>query len=220
MLVMAGLFADGQIQRHRAADVHVVLAPALRHMGQRVGVHGGLDLGIDYLCAADAGGIDRLIAQCLQYHGGIFQNFGFFIQIGEGVDAAVGENYHFAIGGDLVEHAMRGEMAGAQAVLLIKYSAHQVGGAQNALHQEIGLAISAQRHGLGGAVGIAVAGNDLILIGIFSQTGQHGADLIHMAHQNGSGDTLLAGFHHGLNDRLVVGSGDGDDTGFAALGSF
>ena len=41
-----------------------------------------------------------------------------------------------------------------------------------------------------------------------------------MAHQNGSGDTLLAGFHHGLNDRLVVGSGDGDDTGFAALGSF
>ena len=220
MLVMAGLFADGQIKRHRAADVHVVLAPALGHMGQCIGVHGGLDLGVDHLCAADAGGIDRLIAQRLQYHGSIFQNFGFFVQIGEGVDAAVGENYHLAIGGDLVEHAMGGEMAGAQAMLLIKYSAHQVGGAQNALHQEIGLAISAQRHGLGGAVGIAVAGNDLILIGIFSQTGQHGADLIHMAHQNGSGDTLLAGFYHGFNDRLVVGSGDGDDTGFPALGSF
>ena len=83
--------------------------PADGHLGQGVGVHGGLHLGIHLFRAADAGGIDGLIAQRLQHGGGILQNFGFLLQIGEGVHAAVGEDDHFAQGGDLVEHAVGGE---------------------------------------------------------------------------------------------------------------
>ena len=109
-------------------------------------------------------------------------------------------------------------MAGAQTMLLIKYGAHQIGGAQNALHQEIGLSLGAQGHGLGGAVGVAVTGDDLVIGGVLAQTGQHVLDLVHMAHQNGSGDALLAGLYHGLDDGLVVSGGHGDNTGLTALG--
>ena len=109
-------------------------------------------------------------------------------------------------------------MAGTQAALLVEHGAHQIGSAQDALHQEIGLALGAQGHGLGGAVGVAVAGDDLIIGGVLTQTGQHVLDLVHMAHQNGGGDALLAGLHHRLNDRLVVCGGHGDDAGLTALG--
>ena len=111
-------------------------------------------------------------------------------------------------------------MAGAQTVLLVEHSAHQVGGAQDTLHQEIGLALGAQGHGLGGAVGVAVTGDDLVIGGVLAQTGQHVLDLVHMAHQNGSGDALLAGLYHGLDDGLVVSGGHGDNTGLTALGGF
>ncbi len=216
--VMAGLFADGQVKSYGAAHVHIVLAPALGHVGQRVGVHSGLDLRVHHLRAADAGGVDTLIAQSVQHHGGILQNFSLLVQIGEGVDAAVGEDHHLAIGGDLIEHAVGGEMAGAQAMLLVEHGAHQIGGAQDALHQEISLTLCAQGHGLGGAVGVAVTGDDLIIGRILAQTGQHVIDLVHMAHQNGGGDALLAGLHHRLDDGLVVCGGHGDDAGLTALG--
>ena len=71
VLVVAGLDAHGQIQRDGAADIHVVLSPAVGHLAQRVGVDGGLHLGVDLLRAADAGGIDVLIAERLQHHGGL-----------------------------------------------------------------------------------------------------------------------------------------------------
>ena len=103
-------------------------------------------------------------------------------------------------------------------MLFIENGAHQVGGAQNPLHQEVGLSLGAQCHGLGGAVLIGVTGDDLIGGGILAQTGQHGLDLVRMTHQNGGSDALLAGLDHGLDHRLVVGGGYGDDAGFAAAG--
>ena len=69
-------------------------------------------------------------------------------------------------------------MLGTQTVLLIENSMHQVGGAQNALHQEVGLTLGAQRHGLGRAVLIGVAGDDLVVGGVLAQCGKHGADLV------------------------------------------
>ena len=101
-------------------------------------------------------------------------------------------------------------------MLLVEHGAHQVGGAEDALHQEVGSALGAQRHGLGGAVPIGVAGDDLIGGGIFAQLGEHGADLVDVTYQNGGGDTLPAGLDYRLDHRLVVGGCHGDDTGAAA----
>ena len=109
-------------------------------------------------------------------------------------------------------------MAGAQATLFVEHGAHQIGGTQDALHQEIGLALGAQGHRLGGAVGVAVTGDDLVIGGVLTQAGQHVLDLVHMAHQNRSGDALLAGLHHGLDHGLVMCGGHGDDAGLTALG--
>ena len=218
MLVVAGFLAHGQIQRHGAADLHVILAPAVGHLGQGVGVHGGLHLGIHLFRAADAGGIDGRIAQRLQHGGGIFQNFGLLLQIGEGVHAAVGENDHFAQGGDLVEHAVGGEMGGAQAALLVEHSPHQVGCAQNALHEEVGFALGAQSHSLGGAVRVGIGGDDLIGYRVFADVLQHPADLVSVTHQNGGGNALAAGGHHGLDDRLIVRRSYGDHAALTALG--
>ena len=109
MLVAAGLGAYGQIQGHRPAHVHAVLGPPVRHMGQGVGVHGGLDFRIHLLRAADAGGIDGLVPQGLEAHGGVFQNVRLFLQVREGVHAAIGEDDHPAQGRDLVEHAVGGQ---------------------------------------------------------------------------------------------------------------
>ena len=39
-----------------------------------------------------------------------------------------------------------------------------------------------------------------------------------MAHQNGGGNALAAGIHHGFDHRLVVGGSYGDDAGPAAAG--
>ena len=157
-----------------------------------------------------------LIAQRLQHHGGVLQDLRLFVQIGEGVDAAIGEHQHPAQRGDLVEHTVGGQVGGTQAMLLVEHGAHQVGGAEDALHQEVGSALGAQRHGLGGAVPIGVAGDDLIGGGIFAQLGEHGADLVGVTHQNGGGDTLPAGLDYRLDHRLVVGGCHGDDTGAAA----
>ena len=106
--MLAGLFAYGQVQGHRAADLHVVLGPAVRHFGQGIGIHGGLDLGIHLLRSADAGGVDGSIAQGLKHSGGIFQNLCFFLQVGEGVHATVSENEHLAQGGNFIEHTVGG----------------------------------------------------------------------------------------------------------------
>ena len=113
---------------------------------------------------------------------------------------------------------MGGQVGGAQAALFIEHRAHQIGSAQNALHQEIGLALGTKCHGLGRAILIGIAGDDLVSGGVFTQLGQHGADLLHMAHQNGRGDPLLAGFYHRFDDRLIVGGGHGNHTGSALLG--
>ena len=83
------------------------------------------------LRAADAGGIDVLIAERLQHHGGILENLGLLVEIGERVHATVGQDQHAAQCGNLIEHAVRGEVARAQAMLLVEYGAHQIGGAQN-----------------------------------------------------------------------------------------
>ena len=218
VLVTAGFLTDGQIQCHGATDIHIVLGPAVGHVGQRIGIHGGLHLGVHLLCPADAGGIDVLVAQGLQHHGGVLQDLGLFVQVGEGVDTAVGEKHHPVQRGDLIEHAVGGEVGGAQAVLLIEYGPHQVGGSQNTLHQEVGPALCAQGYGLGSAVGIAVAGHYLIGGRILAQSAEHGRDLLLMAHQNGGGNALAAGIHHGFDHRLVVGGSYGDDTGPAAAG--
>ena len=109
-------------------------------------------------------------------------------------------------------------MGGTQALFLIEYGAHQIRCAQDALHQEVSLALGAERHGLCGAVGIRVGGNDLIGIGILVLLPEHAANLVSMAHQNGSGNALTAGGNHGLNDGLIVGSRYGDDTAGTAFG--
>ena len=103
-------------------------------------------------------------------------------------------------------------------MLLVEHRAHQVGGAQDALHQEVGLALGAEGHRLGGAVLIRIAGDDLVGGGVLAQIGEHGADLVGVAHQDGGGDAFLPGFNHRLDDRLVVGGGHGNDAGLAALG--
>ena len=159
-----------------------------------------------------------LIAQRLQHHSGVLQNVRLLLQIGEGVHAAVGQHQHTTQRGDLVQHAVGGQMLGTQTVLLIENSTHQVGGAQNALHQEVGLTLGAQRHGLGRAVLIGVAGDDLVVGGVLAQCGKHGADLVHMSHQNGRGDALLTSLHHRLDHGLVMSGCHGDDPGGAALG--
>ena len=187
-------------------------------MGQGVGVHGGLDFRIHLLRAADAGGVDGLIAQGLEAHGGVFQNVRLFLQVREGVHAAVGEDNHPPQGGDLIEHAVGGQAAGAQAVLLIEHRPHQVGSAQDALHQEIGPALRAQSHGLGGAVGVRVAGDDLIGGGVLPQLPEHGGDLVRVAHQHRNGNALPPGLRHRLDHRPVMGGGHGDDPGLPAPG--
>ena len=84
-LVMAGLLADGKVESNGADDIHVVLLPTI-HLAQLISLNGGLDLGIDLLSTADAGGIDGRIAQSLQHHSGIFKDLHLLIKIGEGID--------------------------------------------------------------------------------------------------------------------------------------
>ena len=55
-------------------------------------------------------------------------------------------------------------MIGTQAVLLVKHRAHQIGSAQDALHQEVGFSLGTQGHGLGRAVLVGIAGDDLVVI--------------------------------------------------------
>ena len=113
---------------------------------------------------------------------------------------------------------MGGQVGGAQTALFIEHRAHQIGSAQNALHQEIRLTLCTQGYRLGGTILIGVTGNDFIGGGVFTQLGQHSVDLLHMTHQNGRGDPFLAGFHHRFNDRLIVSSSHGNHTGGALLG--
>ena len=159
-----------------------------------------------------------LIAERLQHHGGILENLGLLVEIGERVHAAVGQDQHAAQRGNLIEHAVRGEVARAQAMLLVEYGAHQIGGAEDALHQEVRLALGAERDGLGGAVLISVTGDNLIGDGILTGLAQHLLDLGDVADENGGRDALLAGLDNGLDHGLVMRGRDGDNAGLAALG--
>ena len=109
-------------------------------------------------------------------------------------------------------------MISTQAVLLVKHRAHQIGSAQDALHQEVGFSLGTHGHGLGRAVLVGIAGDDLVVGRGFTQAGQHRLDLFLMSHKNGRGNTLPAGLDHSLDNRLVVGRRHGDNAGLSAFG--
>ena len=73
-------------------------------------------------------------------------------------------------------------------------------------------------HGLGRAVLVGIAGDDLVVGRGFTQAGQHRLDLFLMSHKNGRGNTLPAGLDHSLDNRLVVGRRHGDNAGLSAFG--
>ena len=149
-----------------------------------------------------------IIAQSVQDLGGIFQDDALFLQIGEGVEPAVGHEEHPGIALGLEEHDVAEERAGAQP-RLVQDGPHEVGRAQNPLHEEMGLALGHQGDGLVGTVHIAVSGDDLIGVGILPQLGQDAADGLGMTHQDGLGDAAAAGHDHSIQNGAVVGGGHG-----------
>ena len=202
----AGLPAHRKIQPYRAVNLHIILAPALRHSRKLLRIHHRLYLWVYRLGAAYAGRVQPPKAYAFHRDGGVFQYLGLLCEVGEGVHAPV-RNCHEPVSRRLIKHHMAYQPFGAYAVFLIQYSTHKVSSIQYSLHKQICPAAAHCADGLCGTIRIAVSRNKLKAAVLLAQFTEYALYPYYISHQYGICDILSFCLANRLQYLLIVRRG-------------
>ena len=120
----------------------------------------------------------------------------------------------------LIEHDVAQKPSRAKICVAVQNGAHQIGCAEQALHQEIGFAARDAGDGLLRACSVGIRIDDAEFRRSFAELFQKSGDLVPMADQDRLRDVLALGGADGPKNVLVVRSGDGNASGAETGGPF
>ena len=148
-LCLRGVAADGVVEGQRTVQHTAGDLPPLGHLAQGSGVNGGRHLGRDRLHRGENRDLRPLSTESNGQVDGVLADVDFVLQRRRDVDGRVGDNQDLVIGRHVHDEHVAESTPGAQAGLSRHDRTEQFVGVQAPFHQELGLALTNQLHGLG-----------------------------------------------------------------------
>ena len=212
--VFAASLADGVVEGQRAVQHTADDLLPLGHLAQGGGVDGGRHLGRDRLHRGENRDLRPRDTERNGQVDGVLADVDFVLQRRRDIDGRVGDNQDLVIGRNVHDEHVAESTPCAQAGLSGDDRTEQLVGVQAPFHQELGLPLTNQLHGLGGRR-VAVSGVDHAGVPeIYPALPGDLVDLAGRAHENGRDQPLragldgpgqcrfLAGVRHGRDNRL------------------